>query len=295
MKLMKGNILFYRPKRKEVCYIDLLARTIIDDGPNVSDVPKVVTLSGWEFIKCGEIYYSRTYEDFSLPYQPSQYDLWNRGYYLRYKYSRSTTSGCQVWIYAANNGGYMQLYKENSEEVCFLRSDHIHVYWLCADLYESGIVVMDSNEDYYFVDPNLQKTYIGCNHPKDESESLMVAMPRLGKQVFEREMKRRKIQEKQDLQQSRESADAGKVELYQAGRKWGLKMDGRVVVPPLYHHIGQPVDAYCAFEQMPRHWGIMTLKGKVVVEAKYEQAEVLANGKAIVTTITGKTQTINLK
>ena len=295
MKLLNGNILFYRPKRKEVCYIDLLSRTIIDDGPNVPDVPKVVTLSGWEFIKCGEIYYSRTSEDFSLPYCPSQYDLWNRGYYLRYKYNRSTTSGCQVWIYAASNGGYMQLYKENSEEVCFLRGDHTHVYWLCADLYESGIVVMDSHEDYYFVDSSLKKTYIGSNQPKVESENLMVAMPRLGKLVYEREMKRRKEQEKQELLVLHEKSETGSVELYQAGKKWGVKVDGKVIVPPLYHSIAQPVGAYCAFEQIPRHWGVMTLKGKVIVDAKYEKVEIRDNGIAVVTGITGKTQTINLK
>lgn len=37
-----------------------------------------------------------------------------------------------------------------------LRGDHTHVYWLCADLYDSGIVVMDSHEDYYFVDSSLK-------------------------------------------------------------------------------------------------------------------------------------------
>ena len=40
----------------------------------------------------------------------------------------------------------MRMHKENSEKVCFLRGDHTHVYWLCADLYDSGIVVMDSHE-----------------------------------------------------------------------------------------------------------------------------------------------------
>ena len=106
---------------------------------------------------------------------------------------------------------------------------------------------------------------------------------------------RRKKQEEQELLLMHEKSEAGNVELYQAGKKWGLMMDGRVVAPPLYHNISQPVGAYCAFEQMPRHWGIMTLKGKVIVDAKYEKAEVLANGKAVVTTITGKTQTVNLR
>ena len=52
--------------------------------------------------------------------------------------------------------------------------------------------------------------------------------------------------------------------------------------------------AYCAFEEIPRHWGVMTLKGKVIVDAKYEKVEIRDNGIAVVTGITGKTQTIKL-
>jgi hypothetical protein len=35
----------------------------------------------------------------------------------------------------------------------------------------------------------------------------------------------------------------------------------------------------------------MTLKGKVIVDAKYENVEIRDNGIAVVTGITGKTQT----
>ena len=295
MKFLRGNILSYRPRRKTVCYYDLLARVVIDEDIHEKDAPEVITINKWEFVEYNGLFRSRTYEHFALPFRPSQYDLWNYGYYMIYNFQCSTASGCQEWIYKEEDGGSMRMYKENSEKVCFLRGDHTYVYWLCADLYDSGIVVMDSHEDYYFVDSSLKKTYIGCNQPKTESENLTVAMPRLGKLVYEREMKRRKKQEEQELLLLHEKSEAGSVELYQAGKKWGLKMDGKVVVPPLYHSISQPVGAYCAFEQMPRHWGIMNLKGKVIVDAKYEKVEVLANGKAVVTTITGKTQTVNLR
>ena len=295
MKFLRGNILSYRPRRKTVCYYDLLARVVIDEDIHEKDAPKVITINKWEFVEYNGLFRSRTYEHFALPFRPSQYDLWNYGYYMIYNFQCSTASGCQEWIYKEEDGGSMRMYKENSEKVCFLRGDHTHVYWLCADLYDSGIVVMDSHEDYYFVDSSLKKTYIGCNQPKTENENLTVAMPRLGKLVYEREMKRRKEQEEKELLLLHEKSEAGSVELYQAGKKWGLKMDGKVVVPPLYHSISQPVGAYCAFEQMPRHWGIMNLKGKVIVDAKYEKVEVLANGKAVVTTITGKTQTVNLR
>ena len=294
MKFLQGNILSYRPRRKTVCYYDLLARVVIDEDIHAKDAPEVITINKWEFIEYNGLFKSRTYEYFALPFRPSQYDLWNYGYYLIYNFQRSTASGCQEWIYKEEDGGSIRMYKENSEKVCFLRGDHTHVYWLCADLYDSGIVVMDSHEDYYFVDSSLKKTYIGCNHPKTESENLMVAMPRLGKQVYDMEMQRRKKQEEQELLLMQEKSEAGHVELYQAGKKWGVKVDGKVIVPPLYHSIAQPVGAYCAFEQIPRHWGVMTLKGKVIVDAKYEKVEIRDNGIAVVTGITGKTQTIKL-
>ena len=295
MKLLDGNILFYRPRRKTVCYYDLLARVVIDEDIHANDAPEVITINKWEFVEYNGLFRSRTYEYFALPFRPSQYDLWNYGYYLIYNFQRSTASGCQEWIYKEEDGGSMRMHKENSEKVCFLRGDHTHVYWLCADLYDSGIVVMDSHEDYYYVDSNLKKTYIGCNQPKTESENLMVAMPRLGKLVYEREMQRRKKQEEQELLLMQEKSEAGHVELYQAGKKWGVKVDGKVIVPPLYHSIAQPVGAYCAFEQIPRHWGVMTVKGKVIVDAKYEKVEIRDGGIAVVTDITGKTQTIHLK
>ena len=295
MKFLRGNILSYRPRRKTVCYYDLLARVVIDEDIHEKDAPEVITINKWEFVEYNGLFRSRTYEHFALPFRPSQYDLWNYGYYLIYNFQRSTASGCQEWIYKEEDGGSMRMYKENSEKVCFLRGDHTHVYWLCADLYDSGIVVMDSHEDYYYVDSNLKKTYIGCNQPKTESENLMVAMPRLGKHVYDMEMQRRKKQEEQELLLMQEKSEAGHVELYQAGKKWGVKVDGKVIVPPLYHSIAQPVGAYCAFEQIPQHWGVMTLKGKVIVDAKYEKVEIRDNGIAVVTGITGKTQTINLK
>ena len=294
MKFLQGNILSYRPRRKTVCYYDLLARVVIDEDIHAKDAPEVITINKWEFVEYNGLFRSRTYEYFALPFRPSQYDLWNYGYYLIYNFQRSTASGCQEWIYKEEDGGSMRMHKENSEKVCFLRGDHTHVYWLCADLYDSGIVVMDSHEDYYFVDSSLKKTYIGCNQPKTESENLMVAMPRLGKVVYEREMKRRKKQEEQELELMHEKSEAGHVELYQAGKKWGVKVDGKVIVPPIYHSIAQPAGAYCAFEQIPKHWGIMTLKGKVIVDAKYEKVEIRDNGIAVVTGITGKTQTIKL-
>ena len=293
MKLLNGNILFFRPRRKAKCYYDLLAKAVIDDGTNVAEAPEVVNIKGWEFIEYNDIFMSRTQENFSLPYRPSQYDFLNYGYYMIFRF-RPSSIGCQVWYYCEGNEGKMRMSNEESRNVCFLRNDYEHVYWLCAVLYGDCIVVMDSKQDYYLVDSNLKKTYIGCNNPKNEKEDLNVVMPRLGKKYYKEAMLQKKEMEANEMLLLHEKSEAGHVELYQAGKKWGVKVDGKVIVPPLYCSIAQPVGAYCAFEQIPRHWGVMTLKGKVIVDAKYEKVEIRDNGIAVVTGITGKTQTINL-
>ena len=294
MKLLDGNILFYRPRRKAICYYDLLAKAVIDDGTNVAETPHVVNIKGWEFIEYNDIFMSRTQEEFSLPYRPSQYDFLNYGYYMIYR-SRLSATGCQVWYYYEGSEGKMRMGHEESRNVCFLRNDYEHVYWLCAVLYGEHIVVMDSNQDYYLVDSSLKKTYIGCNQPKNEKEDLNFVMPRIGKKYYQEAMLQKKEMEASELLLLHEKSEAGHVELYQAGKKWGLKVDGKVIVPPLYHHIALPVGAYCAFEQIPRHWGVMTLNGKVIVDAKYEKVEIRDNGIAVLTGILGKTQTIHLK
>ena len=293
MKLLDGNILFYRPRRKAICYYDLLAKAVIDDGTNVAGAPQVVNIKGWEFIEYNDIFMSRTQEEFSLPYRPSQYDFLNYGYYMIFRF-RPSAIGCQVWYYCEGNEGKMRMSNEESRNVCFLRNDYEHVYWLCAVLYGDCIVVMDSKQDYYLVDSNLKKTYIGCNNPKNEKEDLNVVMPRLGKKYYKEAMLQKKEMEANEMLLLHEKSEAGHVELYQAGKKWGVKVDGKVIVPPLYCSIAQPVGVYCAFEEIPRHWGVMTLKGKVIVDAKYEKVEIRDNGIAVVTGITGKTQTINL-
>ena len=294
MKLLDGNILFYRPRRKAICYYDLLAEAVIDDGTNVAGAPQVVNIKGWEFIEYNDIFMSRTQEEFSLPYRPSQYDFLNYGFYMIYR-SRLSATACQVWYYYEGSEGKMRMGNEESRNVCFLRNDYEHVYWLCAILYGERIVVMDSNQDYYLVDSSLKKTYIGCNQPKNENEDLNFVMPRIGKKYYQEAMLQKKEMEASELLLLHEKSEAGHVELYQAGKKWGLKVDGKVIVPPLYHHIALPVGAYCAFEQIPRHWGVMTLNGKVIVDAKYEKVEIRDNGIAVLTGILGKTQTIHLK
>ena len=50
---------------------------------------------------------------------------------------------------------------------------------------------------------------------------------------------------------------------FQSGLKWGLRAGSRVIVPPIYRSIQNPVGNYCVVETNPRQWGIIRLDGKV--------------------------------
>lgn len=119
MKFLRGNILSYRPRRKTVCYYDLLARVVFDNDILAKDAPKVITIKEWEFIEYNGLFRSRTYEHFALPYRPSLYDLLNRGYYLIYHNNYSVASGCQVWYCYEGGDGLMRKDSIESKDVCF--------------------------------------------------------------------------------------------------------------------------------------------------------------------------------
>ena len=70
--------------------------------------------------------------------------------------------------------------------------------------------------------------------------------------------------------------------------KWGLKLEERIVVPPLYRAVKTPVEKYCAVEKNYQQWGIMAVDGKMVVEPKYEDVELFEDGTAVLTVYRGK-------
>jgi len=76
--------------------------------------------------------------------------------------------------------------------------------------------------------------------------------------------------------------------------KWGLKVGGRVTVPPIYRNLRPPVGAYCAVEKNYSQWGIIALDGKVVIEPKYPEVSIGENGTAVLTSVTGKTIAVKL-
>ena len=133
--------------------------------------------------------------------------------------------------------------------VCVIEGDVDQYYWLVEKLADGSIRVMTEEEEYYHVTPD-------------------------GKGVKREE---RRV-ENQDADASRreenQDADAArKVEPVKIGSKWGMKVDGKLFVPPIYRNIRKLNDEYFAIEKWPGQWGIINMAGKVVVEPQYPKVE----------------------
>ena len=83
-------------------------------------------------------------------------------------------------------------------------------------------------------------------------------------------------------------------EPFQSGIKWGLKMDGRIIVPPIYRHVMPPVGNYCAVEMNYSQWGIIAIDGTILVEPKYREVVINEDHTALLTLVTGKKRVIKL-
>ena len=81
---------------------------------------------------------------------------------------------------------------------------------------------------------------------------------------------------------------------FQIGNKWGLRNNGRMVVPPMYRTIHTPVGKYCAVESYPGMWGVIAVDGKVAIEPGYEGVVIRPDGRVELTVRPGKVISLKL-
>ena len=181
--------------------------------------------------------------------------------------------------------------------VCLLAGDHDTYYHYCGMLTGGDIVIVDNAGKYYLVEnASKAKRYIACEHLQTAEEDFDGVIQRLKSEAMKR-LTERKMEERQnDERKHRARLDELKAAVpFRSGLKWGLQLDGRVVVPPIYRNIKSPVGCYCAVEGNPNQWGIIMVDGKVVIETRYTDVEINENGTARLTIIPGKIKTVNLR
>lgn len=282
IKFLPDDIVAVTDNTGHTFYIDLKTAKLYNGKPEVLKYGRI------EMLRVGMVYYSRTKNVYKSPLGINSFDLVPRGFYLRIY--TSLTDNCKFRHIDSEDTFLHQ------DCVCILANDEEEYYGFCGELADGSIVITDGKGNYHHAMDGKEKQYIACEHPKTQDEDFDVAVSRLKAEAEARaaKMKADHQREKEKKQQMRLAKIQDAVP-FQSGLKWGLKAGSRVIVPPIYRSIQNPVGNYCVVETNPRQWGIIRLDGKVVVEARYTNVEISNGGTARLTVFPGITKTVNLK
>ena len=266
-----------REKRGEVpTYVDLMNMNRLrhlEDGK-----PGVVRIGGVDFLRLNNKIISRTRTPITLSYNRERIAKYS--FYTTHSSVDNNNPDCMFF--------YSKVYENGSNTVVFLHDEPQEYYWQSSFLYVEGLVVMSVDGCYYHVNKGMPKVYLGCADTEENKNRLVQTV-----HTLIAELERKDEESKENYRRDVESLEF--VEPYQVGMKWGLRgSDGRILCVPKYRSIKEQND-YFLIEDMPLHWGVMDKCGKVLVEPKHDKVEITTDGKAIITSITGKQTIINLK
>ena len=267
-----------REKRGEMpTYVDLMNMNWLrhlEDGK-----PGVVRMGGVDFLRLNNKIISRTRTPITLSYNRERIAKYS--FYTTHSSVDNDNPDCMFFY---NSKGY----ENGSNTVVFLHDEPQEYYWQSSFLYVEGLVVMSFDGCYYHVNKGMPKVYLGCADTEENKNRLVQTV-----HTLIAELERKDEERKENYRRDVESLEF--VEPYQVGMKWGLRgSDGRILCVPKYRSIKEQND-YFLIEDMPLHWGVMDKCGKVLVEPKHDKVEITTDGKAIITSITGKQTIINLK
>ena len=266
-----------REKRGEVpTYVDLMNMNwlrYLEDGK-----PGVIRIGGVDFLRLNNKIISRTRTPITLSYNRERIAKYS--FYTTHSSVDNNNPDCMFF--------YSKVYENGSNTVVFLHDEPQEYYWQSSFLYVEGLVVMSVDGCYYHVNKGMPKVYLGCADTEENKNRLVQTV-----HTLIAELERKDEERKENYRRDVESLEY--VEPYQVGMKWGLRgSDGRILCVPKYRSIKEQND-YFLIEDMPLHWGVMDKCGKVLVEPKHDKVEITTDGKAIITSITGKQTIINLK
>ena len=273
IKMAGNDIIAVKENNGPKAYIDLR------NGMCYGHLPTPVRFGNIEMLRVNGIHYCRTKIPHEDGFIKTRCHFKNGGFYLAIS-PRLDSEWGRVMAKLSKLYGF--------STVCILANDDSDWYNMDSELDDGSIIITDKERGYYHVEDGKEKRYIGNRHSKDEERELYKIVERL-----ERHAKTKGIR-RQEEKKAERMMRLQNIEPFSLNNKWGLRLDGRVIVPPIYRSIKEPVGNYCAVEISPRQWGVILLNGQVVIEPKYEAVEINVNGSAELTIFKGKTKKVRL-
>ena len=256
-------------------YVDLVNMNFFKGTKD--DKPRVVKLGGFEFIRNGNIILSRTRKVLLLP--RSTICTLTMSFYSEFQ-GFDFKETCLAFEYGQWQNG--------TKRIIFLHDDSNEYYWSSCRFSDNSIVIMGADGNYYLKAEGQPRMFLGRTDTNEEREAMKA-------KITELETAAKKKKESEKNKPRREFEIIGTVSPYRLGQKWGIRdSKGHIIVPPIYRKIKNEHNFF-SFEDLPLHWGVMDKFGKVLVEPKHDKVEITPDGKAILTSITGKQTVINLK
>lgn len=170
-------------------------------------------------------------------------------------------------------------------QMCQLKDDDSKVYWLLQWYYkDDSVLVMDERGMHIYVwmdwkTGQVTRRELGYERNEAERAVMTLALNDINREVEARFIEKRAADKRGEQRaRKKEMKRLTSVVVFQIGGKWGLKNNGRMVVPPMYRTIHEPVGNYCAVELYPGIWGVIAIDGKVEVEPRYEGVEIRPDG-----------------
>ena len=270
---------------RSVFYVDMKS------GQTYGSMPQILHCNGFELLNVGGFLCTRTRKCYMVKWKPD-------------------------FIAASPNGLYLPLTCFNLPdderlndifrwydvyEVCLLKDDDSRVYWLLRVYMDDSVLVMDENglHTYVWMDwrtGKVMRRELGYMRNEAERAMMILTLNDISRRAVNRYIeKETAAKRKEERTRKKDMKAITSVEPIQIGGKWGLRSNGRMVVPPMYRNIHAPVGRYCAVEACPGVWGVIAVDGKVEIEPRYEKVEIRPDGTVELTVVKGKKVVKRLK
>lgn len=280
VKFIREDLIVMTDSWGKKSYIDLKT------GRRYKQKPSILSFGGVELLKVEEVFHSRTRKAYAAMHGLIEKDLCFCDFYLRIPDYRVPK---ECWLVDPMWTTSFDIF------ACVLEGDDEEVYRCCGRLADQSIVVRDAEGNYYHAEKGKKKRYVACHASALDGTDFATVMEQLKEEARRRiETAQRKQLQEEELKRQRRLDEMRNASPFCIGNKWGLKLGKRIVVPPRYRKILPPVGDYCVYEENACQWGVMSLDGRVVVEARYQAVDINNNGTARLTIIPGKVKIIKL-
>lgn len=273
LRLAENDILTIIGNGNKARYVDLR------NGMEYKKRPTSVWFGSVGMLRVEDRYYSRIKHPYESGYRNKMNTIKDRGFYI--SIFMNYDAG---WYDMLESMGKLSVF----HYACILANDDTDWYIIYTWFRDGSIVVFDRSKNYYYVEDGKEKRYIGSEQNDGEIIKLISTVSQLREKVD------KKVDRIQAEKQKERLMRLQNAEPFCKNNKWGLRLDGRVIVPPIYRNIKEPVGYYCAVELNPQQWGVIQLDGKIIVNTCYHDIDIGKNGTARLTVFPGKTVKIKL-